>query len=407
MPPSITPFSGPNNIDYICNFPQVIQPYFSLRPINSNSQWYNIGYAPVDATGKATSFTFNPSNFINANKYPSTLPIPPAPGVYKLVLNSGSGGSSVNIIYGTVNLQGNNILPVSGGLDARFTIGFKNTLDPIAQAQRYYARYNDNSAKISLYADRITQNLNNFSFLVSENDIQLVGTYKVYTFTNDEYIDSFVIDTNPNIVSIDTVLVSGNDAGQQAITNLSSIETPVIRSNSDLEIAPASGHIIKTNGWVLPNVGVYRDSLGPDAGNGNGTGWIGSIGDIQYGGNFISKTTLILSNTNPKFGDITLSPGVYIVYARISIYSTLKPTCTSQGIVILEDPGAAIVTSNVHMGTSGSNAPYGESVIYSYETCTVYSCYEQRRLDIYINMVYSGGNVLAHDRNLITATRIA
>ena len=269
MPPSISPYSGPNDINYTCRFPAINnKPYFSLRPMNTDKQWYNIGFAPVDANGMATSFTFNVSNFIrseeSANPNPFTLPIPPAPGLYKLVLNKDGATSSnpprpLDIIFGVINLQNNNIVPKTGDFKGRFTCGFKNTDDPIAQAPSYYMKYNDEPTKLTLSLE--FRNLNRFSFIGSGNpSIDKVGTYKVYTL-GDQFIDSFVIDANPNLVNINEILINGNDAGQQFITNLSNIETTNITSPLNTGFVQLKNSTIQKStklGW--DNNNVYIDA---------------------------------------------------------------------------------------------------------------------------------------------------
>jgi hypothetical protein len=109
--PKITPPSGPVNIKYTCTFKETTaSPFFTLRPdTDLVNTFYNYGF-PKDSNGnnldKATSFTFTPSIYKATS---AGAPVTPPPGIYRLVMNGGSGGVDVNTIMGTILITTGNL----------------------------------------------------------------------------------------------------------------------------------------------------------------------------------------------------------------------------------------------------------------------------------------------------------
>jgi microcystin-dependent protein len=199
---NITPRSGFNNINYVCTFPEIPAPYFSLRSVrtpNNPYYTYNLGWA-VNNTTPASSFTFNPLvTPLQFQRYPADAPVPPLPGFYNLVLNKNSGGSPNDVIMGTINLQDDEMVPKSGTSITPFTWLCKERLDDKYTNKKIplFASYNKepsippttNDFPITKY--KSTEN--NITFIPADNGLILPGTYTLYftDLTNTKILGSY------------------------------------------------------------------------------------------------------------------------------------------------------------------------------------------------------------------------
>jgi hypothetical protein len=226
----ITPISGPVDVEYTYSSyiaaPQPTPdsyPYFSMRPVNNKTVAYNIGRSgPLTVNGKEVYnlFKFTPTNPKISVVGPIGTAFPPPPGRYNLIMNKDvPSGITANTIVATFNLQNDTIFPPEGFALTPFKYLYKTT-NSILAYNSFYAKLNGSGPQINI---GINSNQYNFEFFPSLNGIIEPGIYTLYATNINGDVKSMGSFTIIN-EGLDRVLLVDNDAQEQSIVNLSSIQ---------------------------------------------------------------------------------------------------------------------------------------------------------------------------------------